>query len=83
MLELKLKNGEAISALLIEREDEDYIYLQHVTKKNLDGSETYYYRYWVRKDEVITEKVEEKVEELKAEAQETVTASAEKRRRKK
>lgn len=55
MPEFKLKNGEKIEALLIDREDENYIYLQHVTKTNLDGSTTYYYRYWVKKDEVESE----------------------------
>ncbi len=69
MPEFKLKSGETVSGT-VEAEDEHHIYLINVTKKNLDGSVTSYYRYWIRKEDLAVEekpkeepkKVVEKVE---------------------
>jgi len=65
MPEFKLKSGETVSGT-VEAEDEHHIYLINVTKKNLDGSVTSYYRYWIRKEDLaVEEKPKEKKEEPK------------------
>jgi len=79
MPEFKLKNGEVVSGL-VENEDENYIYLLNAVKKNTDGSVTSYYRYWIRKSDLAKgEESKEGKEEIKAASE---TTKPKRRRRK-
>jgi len=77
MPEFKLKSGETVSGT-VEAEDEHHIYLINVTKKNLDGSVTSYYRYWIRKEDLA---VEEKPKEEEKEEPKKVVEKVEKPRK--
>ena len=79
MPEFKLKNGEVVSGL-VENEDENYIYLLNAVKKNTDGSVTSYYRYWIEKSDLAKEEEsKEGKEEIKAASE---TPKPKRRRRK-
>lgn len=77
MPEFKLKTGETVSGT-VEGEDEHYIYLLNATKKNLDGSVTSYYRYWIKKEDLAEE---EKPKEESKKVVEKVEAPKPRRRR--
>ncbi|MEM2257811.1 MAG: hypothetical protein QXU87_04035 [Candidatus Caldarchaeum sp.] len=68
MPEYSLKTGEKIVAQLVDGEDENYIYLLQVIVHNIDGSQTYYYRYWVRKADIEAERPAEAAEPAVSEA---------------
>ena len=64
MPEYRLRGGLKVVAQLVAGEDENYVYLMQVVMQNADGSQTYYYRYPLRKTDLEEEAITEEKQDV-------------------